>query len=339
MANIPMDGPAATQGLTERVAAVRAPRMAAYLGGAVSLALLAGAATWGVQLVRRDVSGIPVVRALEGPMRNPPADPGGEIADHTGLSVDNVLGTGLAAPAEAALRLAPQETPLSPADLTAPDEQASPAVAPVQVAASAEMPELQSDDEVQAIVDEILANAGALPLSSAMPAAPAIAGPEPSPVAADADPNAVTITINGNPVQTRRASGAPSAPELTAPAASPLAVASAPRPKLRPSDLAAPRPQVAPQNAPIAQQIPAGTALIQLGAYDSQTVAEAQWAVFLSNFPQLLGGKQHFVQRATSGGKIFYRLRLRGFADMAEARRLCSALKAQQVDCIPAVAR
>lgn len=337
MANIPMDGPAATQGLAERVAAVRAPRMAAYLGGAVSLALLAGAVTWGVQLVRRDVSGIPVVRALEGPMRNPPADPGGEIADHTGLSVDDVAGTGLTAPAEAELRLAPQETPLSPADLTAP-EQAGLAVAPVQVAASAELPELQSDAEVQAMVDEILANAGALPLSSEMPA-PAAAAPEPSPAAADADPNAVTIMINGNPVQTRRASGPPVTPETAAPVASPLAVARAPRPKARPSGLAAPRPQAAPQSAPIAQQIPAGTALIQLGAYDSQTVAEAQWAVFLSNFPQLLGGKQHFVQKATSGGKTFYRLRLRGFADTAEARRLCSALKAQQVDCIPAVAR
>ena len=60
------------------------------LGAVVSLALVAGLGVWGYKLTVRDVSGVPVVRALEGPMRVLPTDPGGKLATHQGLAVNAV---------------------------------------------------------------------------------------------------------------------------------------------------------------------------------------------------------------------------------------------------------
>jgi hypothetical protein len=52
-----------------------------------------------------------------------------------------------------------------------------------------------------------------------------------------------------------------------------------------------------------------------------------------------LNGKTRIIQKATSGGRVFYRLRAMGFEDIADARRFCSALVAQNADCIPVVTR
>ena len=52
-----------------------------------------------------------------------------------------------------------------------------------------------------------------------------------------------------------------------------------------------------------------------------------------------LEGKSRVVQKATSGGRGFYRLRAMGFNDIADARRFCSALVAENADCIPVVMR
>jgi len=89
------------------------------LGALVSLALIAGLGVWGYQLMVRDVTGIPVVRALEGPMREAPLDPGGIDADHQGLAVNNIPAVGEAeAPADR-LVLAPKPTRLTAQDQTA----------------------------------------------------------------------------------------------------------------------------------------------------------------------------------------------------------------------------
>ena len=44
------------------------------LGAVTSLALVVGVGVWGYKLVIRDVSGVPVIRAAEGPMRIQPED-------------------------------------------------------------------------------------------------------------------------------------------------------------------------------------------------------------------------------------------------------------------------
>ena len=48
-----------------------------WVGAILSLGLIAGLGYWAYQLVVRDVTGVPVVRAMEGPMRIAPEDPGG----------------------------------------------------------------------------------------------------------------------------------------------------------------------------------------------------------------------------------------------------------------------
>ena len=89
------------------------------VAAAVSLALLAGFAMWGWTLAVRDVSGVPVVRALEGPMRVAPEDPGGMQAAHQGLSV-NAVAAGQPAGTPERIVLAPAPPPLEAEDTPAP---------------------------------------------------------------------------------------------------------------------------------------------------------------------------------------------------------------------------
>ena len=88
MANIGFDGVSEAPGRVQRIV---------YMGGAVlSLGLILGFCIWGYKLALRDMAGIPVVRAMEGPMRVAPADPGGTVSEHQGLSVNAVAADGVA---------------------------------------------------------------------------------------------------------------------------------------------------------------------------------------------------------------------------------------------------
>ena len=78
---------------------------------------------------------------------------------------------------------------------------------------------------------------------------------------------------------------------------------------------------------------------MQLGAFASPEIALSEWQKLQSRFGAYLGDKDVVVQKANSGGKVFYRLRAVGFADLSDARRLCATLKAQNTDCIPVVTR
>jgi ornithine cyclodeaminase/alanine dehydrogenase-like protein (mu-crystallin family) len=68
-------------------------------------------------------------------------------------------------------------------------------------------------------------------------------------------------------------------------------------------------------------------------------VARAEWQRLRAALGDLLEGKSRVVQKAESGGRTFFRLRAMGFEDLADARRFCSALKAENIDCIPVVTR
>ena len=85
--------------------------------------------------------------------------------------------------------------------------------------------------------------------------------------------------------------------------------------------------------------MPAGTRLVQFGAYDSPEAARGVWDTLDVKFGEFLRGKQRVVQEAVSGGKTFYRLRAMGFADINDARRFCAALVADRQACIPVVVR
>ena len=82
-----------------------------------------------------------------------------------------------------------------------------------------------------------------------------------------------------------------------------------------------------------------GTRLAQLGAFASREIAQREWDRLAERFEVYLEGKARVIQKAESGGRSFYRLRAMGFEDLNDARRFCSALVAEDVECIPVVVR
>ena len=113
------------------------------------------------------------------------------------------------------------------------------------------------------------------------------------------------------------------------------------RPRKRPDNITqGPAPSIISSAREIpSDQIPVGTALVQLGAFAGPDVARSEWVRLSSKFSSFMTGRDLVIQRAVSGGSIFYRLRAAGFSDLSDAQRFCSALKAANTDCVPVVTR
>lgn len=339
-------------------------------GAAASLALIVGVGIWSYQLFMRDVSGVPVVRAAEGPMRVQPEDPGGQQAQHQGLSVNDVAAIGGAGGPADTLKLAP-----APLDLTAEDEalpsvgqSIAQAVIRQQATASNEVQPLLAlnpDDIQLAAVEQLAAqlSAGVEPLQELAPLSDA------QPASEEEVQAAVAAAIGVVPKVVGPGDMDAEVPDETADDASNsvedalhLALAEGGlgrslRPKTRPTALTNVQPvaavieEVAETTGPKsgtaqsnvaeidANSIAPGTRLAQLGAYDSPEVARAEWDRLTQRFAEYLDGKDRVVQQAKSGGRTFYRLRAAGFTDLSDARRFCSALVAEKAECIPVVTR
>ena len=308
----------------------------ANIGGAVmSLALIAGLGVWGYKITVRDVTGVPVVQALEGPMRVAPEDPGGEVADHTGLAVNQVAAEGEAeelpdeiALAPAPVELAEEDLPLAAMVQAEIDDVVEEVVTPASEAADGELvaPELEVAAKLPDDVDP----------NDPVAVALAMAGK----VAEGAEP------LTGEVVEAEEE-------EELDPEAARLAklpgVKRSLRPVKRPAELKAPAPedvvevsaQTAPAEAEVARAgaVPAGTRLVQLGAFETPEEAATLWERLTGDFDALMAEKARLIMEAESGGKTFYRLRAQGFADLSDARRFCAALVAEKAECIPVVAR
>ncbi len=306
-------------------ASIGAGRVANAAGAMMSLALMIGVAVWGYKLFVRDVSGIPVVRAVDGPMRQAPDNPGGTIASHQGLAVNEIAAVGVASGPQDALRLAPGAVDLTGEDL--PGEELAP------VAQTAEAPE-PSDGPAIGLTAPMIVEAYGLEDS-------------PGAVEADADiemaaSQPVRPEPEIDPIQAVLEAVVLDAPSSMIIPASVPGVVRSERPRMRPAGA---RMRPAPVETPVlataidAAAISVGAHLIQLGAYDSDAVAQSEWARLSGRFSDYLSGRSPVVQEAERAGRTFYRLRVAGFEDMSDARRLCSALKAAGTDCIPVVAR
>lgn len=317
-------------------------------GAAMSLALIAGLGVWGYKLVIRDVSGVPVVRALEGPMRTAPENPGGQLADHQGLSVNRVQAEGEAEPTADRLVLAPGPVDVIDADQpglgTRPQPRAE--ATPVAEAADADMAEPEVTVATR-LTNDLPEDVTATPAPATDPVAEALALA--TQIADGVDPlSDLDAPAETAPVQTGLAAAeAEAAPEIVA--ADVPGVRSSPRPTARPANLEALRSAAAPTNVATVAATPdldvdpstivPGTRLVQLGAFDSAEVARAEWDKLYGRFTQYLEDKSRVVQKAESGGRVFYRLRAMGFDDLNDARRFCSALLAEGAACIPVQVR
>ena len=338
----------------ERLEGVSRAGMAVQVTGALlSVALLAGMGVWGYQLIVRDAHGVPVVRAMGGPMREAPENPGGELALHTGLAVNEVAAVGEAAPPEDTLLLAPVTADLTEEDLLvqptaeagevlaqgviAPEPTALDATPePIQLASADAEP--MSEADILAWADQIAA--GAEPLS-ALADEPIV-----SETAVAAAVGEAMAALDGATVETTEVVAEADVTEIEG------GLTRALRPPARPGSLvvassAVETPSAADTSAAVAAQpfavstaaIPAGTILVQLGAYDSTEMAGTAWQTLASDFAEFMDGREHLIQEAASGGRAFFRLRATGFADLDEARRFCSALVAEDAACIPVVVR
>lgn len=303
-------------------------RLVNIAGAVCSVGLVIGLGVWGYKLAVRDVNGIPVVRALEGPMRIAPANPGGEVAAHQGLAVNDVAALGAAAPPPEQLILAPRPVELTAEDAAAEDMNGAAPAAPLQDTALAPV--------VAPIAPLAATQGGADPDAVAKALAEALAS----------DPDAASVEEDLGSVET--ASVATAADTAEAPAAPSL------RPRARPASFApasdtATDPAATTDTAPAladtaapppvvevdASAIPNGTRLVQLGAFDTADQARGEWVKLTNQFGPVFAGKAMVVQSAESGGSTFFRLRAHGFADEAEARSFCLSLLEQNAACIP----
>jgi hypothetical protein len=281
-------------------------------GAILSFALVAGVGVWGYKLIMRDVSGVPVVRAVEGPMRVAPEDPGGQAADHQGLAVNAVAAEGIAAAPADRLILAPP-----PLDLTLEDvpRAAVAAAEPAEVSPTAEAGEETPDDAPEVLQQASVQALADLVAEDVAPLTPL------DPPQEDAEEAPEQAAVEGGLSRSLRPRQRPDVSQAVA-----LAVAAA-----RSTESAA--QEIDPE------AIPTGTRLAQLGAFESAAVAREEWDRLQTRFEDFLDGKNRVIQKAESGGRTFYRLRAMGFADLGEARRFCSALVAERADCIPVVTR
>ncbi len=293
------------------------------LGSILSVGLVIGLGVWGYKLLVRDVSGVPVIRAAEGPMRIQPEDPGGRQTLNQGLSVNDVAAIGTAGAAPDQLILAPP-----PLDLS--DEDAAGTVAPsAERAAESSSPD--TPESAQDIQPEDV---------------PAPEGDPDMVALAEAISEGIT-PLEDLPETPANAEGQAAVTDDDAelPMGNETAVASSLRPKARPADLrnirevAAKSPAAQDVNDVDPETIPVGTRLAQLGAFSSEEIAREEWDRLGKQFGEYLAGKDRVIQRATSGGRTFYRLRAMGFDDLADARRFCSALVSEKAECIPVVTR
>ncbi|WP_261391203.1 SPOR domain-containing protein [Roseovarius atlanticus] len=325
-----MQGTPGDMGGNRRISFQKLTNMA---GAAISLALVVGIGIWGYKILVRDVSGVPVVRAAEGPMRIQPKDPGGATAEHQGLAVNGVAADGSAAKPADRLVLAPEPLTLSLEDTPQSDLRVAAAADEPADAAEEVTPRAEAQDAVES--DEDAATLAALntladELSEGVEPMTPLASTESSDIDDEASAD----------------QEAEPEPERTA-ALSSEGLGRSLRPKARPAQLASVEDAVAASVAAQAaaapevdpDSIPVGTRMAQLGAFESAAVAEQEWARLSKQFSEYLDAKQRVIQKAQSGGRTFYRLRAMGFTDLSDARRFCSALVAEKADCIPVVTR
>jgi hypothetical protein len=277
-----------------------------WIGAVLSLSLLAGAIGWSYKLVVRDINQIPIVRAQLGPLRVAPDNPGGLTAANQGLSVT---------------QLAVNEKPLLSDEINL-----APAAEILNEETSAsllrEVDKLNQIDETYEIKEINAENTISLDGSS---------GAMKGETASKTESLVAQVAFSQKKVEIENAvSLALSITSEFDPSLTSL------RPKTRPRSVQQNRELIVSKEP--MSKLPIGSAIVQLGAFDSKSLAESEWRRFEKLLGSILAPKQMIIQKAESGGKIFYRLRASGFNDISDARQFCTAIS-DKVACIPVVTR
>ena len=281
-----------------------------WTGAALSLSLLAGAIGWSYQLIVRDINQIPIVRAQLGPLRVAPDDPGGLTAANQGLSVT---------------QLAVNEKPLLSNEIH---------LAPAAEILNAEHLALQVTEDVKSNTDD-----GTFEIKEV--------NAENSINLREVSNEIEVDTSSKKEVVLSKVAFSQKKIEIENAVSLALSITDDPvdsltllRPKIRPMISHRNNKTTGDQvvnNEPISN-LPIGSAVVQLGAFENKNLAKSEWQRFEKLLGSILFSKKMIVQKAESGGKIFYRLRASGFDDISDARQFCSAIS-DRVACIPVVTR
>ena len=281
-----------------------------WVGAALSLSLLTGAIGWSYQLIVRDISQIPIVRAQLGPLRVAPDDPGGLTAANQGLSVT---------------QLAVNERPLLSDEIF---------LAPAAEVLSEENIALQISEENSSITNK--ENFDTLEVSTENSLDLKIL-PEQTATGLASNNEAVLSTAAFSPKKLEIENAVSLALSLTNEVDSSF---NSLRPKIRPVVLNEIQTDNIAQSVAneLVVTLPVGSAVVQLGAFESKSLAQIEWQRLEALLGSVLTSKNMVIQKAESGGKVFYRLRAFGFDDLSDARQFCSAVN-DKVACIPVVTR
>ena len=281
-----------------------------WVGAAVSLSLLTGAIGWSYQLIVRDISQIPIVRAQLGPLRVAPDDPGGLTAANQGLSVT---------------QLAVNERPLLSDEIF---------LAPAAEVLSEENVALQISEENSSITNK--ENFDTLEVSTENSLDLKIL-PEQNATGLASNNEAVLSTAAFSPKKLEIENAVSLALSLTNEVDSSF---NSLRPKIRPVVLNEIQTDNIAQSVAneLVVTLPTGSAVVQLGAFESKSLAQIEWQRLEALLGSVLTTKNMMIQKAESGGKVFYRLRAFGFDNLSDARQFCSAVN-DKVACIPVVTR
>ncbi|MGB7269255.1 MAG: SPOR domain-containing protein [Albidovulum sp.] len=319
-------------GATSKAEGRSAPRRTAGLGGlmrlvgtAISVALVLGLGVWAYQLAMRQIHGIPTISAPEGPARIAHEAPGGELAQHQGMAVNEIAALGEASPTADRLMLAPKAAELLDEDGISDALQSSlgtPLAAPDSPVTTTGEQLVQPSETIAALrpredrLDEPLPDGVVEPIVTPdlMPATTLEGGEAP------ALGERISADIPGL-TSSPRPEARPIADEIAEAAAMAVAEAMAPQTHV---DLDA-------------AVVASGTQLVQLGSYDTEAQAKLEWEKIALRFGALMEGKQRVIQEAEAGGRRFFRLRVSGFEDRDAATLFCSAVKAES-QCVLALA-
>jgi cell division protein FtsN len=313
-------------------AAPQSGRWKSMFGGlaaaVLSLTMLGAVVAWAYQISVRDAYDVPVVRAIEGAMKQRPEKSGGLQMGGTDVKVTRMV-SGEESTGDATL--APRDEGLAPEDK------------PVDV--------IRRETEAAEVVDTAPQLKPADTAAEEELKVASIPAPGPTtPVAAEPEPTIGTTT--GTPIQPLQDSSAVT--ELAPDRSPPVAV----RPKTldttastAPASSTTNTPVTSTTNTPVASTtntpvtsttntpvstapIAAGDPVVQLGAFTTRQLAERVWKDQKVINGRLFRGMEPTITPVQSGGRELYRLRVGPYADADEAKKVCVVLKARGADCI-----
>ncbi|MCL5778545.1 SPOR domain-containing protein [Limibaculum sp. FT325] len=282
-----------------------------WIGAGVALALIAGLVLWSWQLATREPGEVPLIRAAVSPAKERPADPGGAGTPHQDVrAFDAALGQGGAAPQ---VVLAP------PAPAPTAEDTAMGRLAPQAGGAS--------PDVVAAVVG------GVEEVDERAPPAAAMPGPSPLIEAEQA-----LIEESLRRVLTDQGTVGPVPPVgATSEQAPPYSPAIRGKPGDLAARVAAAAATATDAEATLREQAATSQIQVQLGAFPERGEVDREWQRIYQANRDILSGRTLAVQQTTSGGTVYFRLRVGPFRDGHEANTVCQALKARGQDCLVAI--